>query len=168
MVYFRCVCLLKLILHNSKPQNQMWLKHKPFPFCFTKISKQAFYTTQKFDSEVSLHYWLLWPTVGQGGIPPRPPPSSYWQIRKLQWQHRRAALILRFSDLCHPWSRLKIRSLGFEIISQITVKYFFRTSNKPKINYMLTFSQWDNALNQRRNNNDHPSTHNYSNRLSPQ
>ena len=32
-------------------------------FCFTKILNQAFYMTHTFDFEVSLHYWLLWPTV---------------------------------------------------------------------------------------------------------
>ena len=34
-----------------------------FLFCFTKILNQAFYMTHTFDSEVSLHYWLLWPTM---------------------------------------------------------------------------------------------------------
>ena len=32
-------------------------------FCFTKILNLAFYMTHTFDSEVSLHYWMLWPTV---------------------------------------------------------------------------------------------------------
>ena len=32
-------------------------------FCFTKILDIAFYMTHIFDSEVSLHYWMLWPTV---------------------------------------------------------------------------------------------------------
>jgi hypothetical protein len=40
----------------------MWY-HKKFPFCLTKILNQAFYMTHTFDFEVSLHYWLLWPTV---------------------------------------------------------------------------------------------------------
>ena len=44
----------------------MWLKHKMFLFCFTKILNQAFYMTHIFNSEVSLHYWLLWPTVRRG------------------------------------------------------------------------------------------------------
>ena len=30
---------------------------------FTKILNQAFNMTHTFDFEVSLHYWLLWPTV---------------------------------------------------------------------------------------------------------
>ena len=34
-----------------------------FLLCFTKILDQAFYMTHTFDSEISLHYWLLWPTV---------------------------------------------------------------------------------------------------------
>ena len=34
-----------------------------FLFCFTKILNGAFYMTHTFDSEVSLHYWLLWSTV---------------------------------------------------------------------------------------------------------
>jgi hypothetical protein len=39
-----------------------------FLFCFTKILNQAsFYMTHPFDSEVSLHYWLFWPTVRRGG-----------------------------------------------------------------------------------------------------
>ena len=41
----------------------MWLKPKMFLFCFTKILNQALYMTHTFDSEVSLHSWLLWPTV---------------------------------------------------------------------------------------------------------
>ena len=34
-----------------------------FLFCFTKILNLAFYMTHTFDSEVSLHYWMVWPTV---------------------------------------------------------------------------------------------------------
>ena len=34
-----------------------------FLFCFTTILNQASYMTCTFDSEVSLHHWLLWPTV---------------------------------------------------------------------------------------------------------
>ena len=50
MVYFSFICLLKLILYNSKPQNQMcdW-KPKMFLFCFAKILNQAF-----------LHYSHIW------------------------------------------------------------------------------------------------------------
>ena len=64
MVYFSFACLLKLILYNSKPQNQMcdW-KPKMFLFCFTKLWIKLFYMTQTFDSEFSLHSWLLWPMV---------------------------------------------------------------------------------------------------------
>jgi hypothetical protein len=32
-------------------------------FCFTKILNLAFYMTHTFDSEVSLHYWMLCPRV---------------------------------------------------------------------------------------------------------
>ena len=46
----------------------MRVKHKMFPFCFTKILSQAFYMTDTSDSEVSLHYWLLWPTVRHAGF----------------------------------------------------------------------------------------------------
>ena len=34
-----------------------------FPFCLTKILNHAFYMNHKFDSEVSLNYWMLWPTM---------------------------------------------------------------------------------------------------------
>ena len=34
-----------------------------FLFCFKTISNHAFYITHIFAFEVSLHYWLLWPTV---------------------------------------------------------------------------------------------------------
>ena len=34
-----------------------------FLFCFIKILNLAFYIIHKFDFEVSLHYWLLWPMV---------------------------------------------------------------------------------------------------------
>ena len=49
MVYYSFVCLLKLILNHSKPQNQMcdW-NQKMFLFCFTKISKQAFLHDSNF------------------------------------------------------------------------------------------------------------------------
>ena len=30
---------------------------------FNKLLNQTFYMTHTFESEVSLHYWLLWPTV---------------------------------------------------------------------------------------------------------
>ena len=36
-----------------------------FLFCYTKILNQAFQMTHTFDSEVSLHSWLLWPMVRQ-------------------------------------------------------------------------------------------------------
>ena len=41
----------------------MWMKPKMFLFCFTEFLNQAFYMTHTFDSEVSLHYWLPWPTA---------------------------------------------------------------------------------------------------------
>ena len=57
-------CLLKVIMYNSKPQNQMcdW-NIKCFCFVLQKILNQALYMTHTFDSEVSLLFWLLWPTV---------------------------------------------------------------------------------------------------------
>ena len=33
----------------------------------TKILNQAFYMNHTFDSEVSLHYWMLWRRVGIRG-----------------------------------------------------------------------------------------------------
>ena len=42
MVYFLFVCLLKLILYNSKPQNPICDWKKMFLFCFAKILNQAF------------------------------------------------------------------------------------------------------------------------------
>ena len=48
-------CLLKVIMYNSKPQNQMcdW-NIKCFCFVLQKILNQALYMTHTFDSEVSL------------------------------------------------------------------------------------------------------------------
>ena len=65
IVYFSFVLfyLLKLILYNSKPQNQMCDWNQKCLFCFTKILNQAFYMTRTFDSGIFLRYWLLWPTV---------------------------------------------------------------------------------------------------------
>ena len=60
MVYYSFVCLLKLILYNSKPQNQMYDWNQK---CFCFICKKLFYMAHTFDFEVSLHSWLIWPTV---------------------------------------------------------------------------------------------------------
>ena len=63
VVYFIFVFLLKFILYNSNPQNQMCDWNQKC-FCFvTKILNQAFYMPQTFASKVSLQYWLLWLTV---------------------------------------------------------------------------------------------------------
>ena len=64
VVHFSLVCLLKLILNNSKPHNQMcdWYQ-KCFCFVLQKSLSKFFYMTRTFDSEVSLHSWVLWPTV---------------------------------------------------------------------------------------------------------
>ena len=35
---------------------------------FTKILNLAFYMTHTFDSEVSLHYWMIWPIVVPSGV----------------------------------------------------------------------------------------------------
>ena len=61
MVYFSFVCLLKLILYNSKPQNQMCDGNQK-SFCFV-LQLRLFYMVHTFVSEVSLHSWLIWPTV---------------------------------------------------------------------------------------------------------
>ena len=64
MVYFSLVCLLKLILYKSKAQNQMCDRNqKCFWFVLQKSYIKLFYMTHTFDSEVSLHSWLVWPTV---------------------------------------------------------------------------------------------------------
>ena len=44
-------------------ESNVRLKPKMFLFCFTKILNQAFYMTLTFDSEVSLHFLGIWPTV---------------------------------------------------------------------------------------------------------
>ena len=64
LFYFSFVCLLKLILFNSKSQNQMcnW-NQKCFCFVLQKSYIMLFYMTHTLVSEVSLYYWLLWPTV---------------------------------------------------------------------------------------------------------
>ena len=53
----------------------MRLKPKMFLFCFTKILNQALYMTHTFEIEVSLHYWLLWPTVCHGQLTSN---SNFW------------------------------------------------------------------------------------------
>ena len=66
MVRFSFACLLKLILNNSKPKNQMCDgNQKCFWFVLQKSKVKLFYMTRTFDSEVSLHLWLLWSTMRQ-------------------------------------------------------------------------------------------------------
>ena len=64
MVYFSFVSLLKLILYKSKSQIQMcdW-NQICFSFVLQKSYIKFFYMTHTFDSKVSLHSRLLWPTV---------------------------------------------------------------------------------------------------------
>ena len=70
MVCLSFICLLKLILYNSKPQNQIchW-NQKCFGFVLQKSWIKIFYITLTFDSEVSLHSSLLWPTVRRPILP---------------------------------------------------------------------------------------------------
>ena len=61
MVYFSFVCLLKLILYNSRPQNQMCDGNQKSSWFVLQL--RLFYMVHTFVSEVSLHSWLIWPTV---------------------------------------------------------------------------------------------------------
>ena len=60
MVYFCFVCWLKLFCAIANLRIKYVTKTKN-----VSLLNQAFYMTHPLDSEVSLHYWLLWPIVSR-------------------------------------------------------------------------------------------------------
>ena len=116
MVYFGFVCLLKLVLYNNKPQHQMcdWNQKCFFLFFHKNLNSSFFYKTHTFESEVSLHSWLLWSTVG----PPCQPYelTQHKQCYLFPLVHFAAYNLLYFLTMWAQYSNLLI-TLGISTTS---------------------------------------------------
>ena len=80
IVYFSFVCLLKLILYNSKAQNQMCDWNQKISVLFYKNLKSSFSTWLTHLTRVCLHFWFLWPMVRHCCCPTAQQHSSLFYI----------------------------------------------------------------------------------------